>query len=251
MKYKHALFLNPYIESTATSIMGLFPPTGLEYVATSAKDLVSKLTLLDLRYEKELSNTDKLLDFISKEIDIICVGIAWNRQFKEICDLLNLMPDNIPLDVGGYKATEEAKELFQICPKVDIIVRGEGEETSLELVEAIESYYGGGLPFDVLLTIKGLSFRYDGKVIHNEARGVIEDLDRIPFPVRDPLDKILEMGGHAMPLLCISRGCPANCSFCSTPRFYERVWRARSAKNVVDEIQSIIDKYGFKNAKLI
>ncbi|MEE9500099.1 MAG: hypothetical protein V3V42_02260, partial [Candidatus Omnitrophota bacterium] len=64
MKYNHALFLNPYIESTATSFMGLFPPTGLEYVATNAKNLVGKLTLIDLRYEKNLCNPDKLSNFI-------------------------------------------------------------------------------------------------------------------------------------------------------------------------------------------
>ncbi len=46
-KYKHALFLNPYIENHATSVMKLFPPTGLEYIATSAKGCVDKITLLD------------------------------------------------------------------------------------------------------------------------------------------------------------------------------------------------------------
>jgi len=85
------LFLNPYIESNNTSVMKLFPPTGLEYVATSAEGLVGRISMLDLRYEKEHSDTAKLLDFISKEIDIICVNIGWDRQFKEICDLLNRM----------------------------------------------------------------------------------------------------------------------------------------------------------------
>ena len=99
MKYKNALFLNPYIENTATSVMGLFPPTGLEYVATSAEGLVDKITLLDLRYETELSDTGKLIDFIRKEIDIVCVSVGWDRQYEEICKLLNIMPDNIPLVV--------------------------------------------------------------------------------------------------------------------------------------------------------
>lgn len=70
IRYNHALFLNPYIERNATSTMLLFSPTGLEYVATSAKGLVDKITLLDLRYEKELSDTDKLLKLISSSIDI-------------------------------------------------------------------------------------------------------------------------------------------------------------------------------------
>ncbi|MDD4955693.1 MAG: hypothetical protein PHP17_06625, partial [Candidatus Omnitrophica bacterium] len=68
IKYKHALFLNPYIENHATSVMKLFPPTGLEYVASSAKDYVGRITLLDLRYEKELTNPANLFAFIKKEI---------------------------------------------------------------------------------------------------------------------------------------------------------------------------------------
>ena len=210
MKYKHALFLNPYIESTATSIMGLFPPTGLEYVATSAKDVVGKLTLLDLRYEKELTNSDKLLDFISKEIDIICVSIAWNRQFEEICSLLNLMPDNIPLVVGGYKATEEAKELFGICPKVDIIVRGEGEETIKEILK--------DMPLENIL---GISYRRDGKVVHNANRP-LPDVNTIRVPDRTLRRNkyFMSLGGANVTNLTFdtilsSRGCPFNCKFCT------------------------------------
>ena len=115
--------------------MMLFPPTGLEYVATSAKGLVNKITLLDLRHEKDLSDTEKLLAFISGQIDILCVSIGWDRQFDEICQMLNRVPDNIPLVVGGYKATEKVEELFKTCPAIDIIVRGEGEETIREILQ--------------------------------------------------------------------------------------------------------------------
>ena len=108
MKYKHALFLNPYIENTSTSVMGLFPPTGLEYVASSAKGLVDKLTLLDLRYETELCDSANLISFIRKEIDILCVSVGWDRQFEKVCELLNMMPKDIPLVVGGYKATVDS-----------------------------------------------------------------------------------------------------------------------------------------------
>ncbi|MDD5155152.1 MAG: hypothetical protein PHF11_01540, partial [Candidatus Omnitrophica bacterium] len=84
MKYRHALFLNPYIEKNATNTMMLFPPTGLEYVATSAKSAVGKVTLLDLRYERELSDIDTLNAFIREnKVDIIGVGIGWDRQYDE------------------------------------------------------------------------------------------------------------------------------------------------------------------------
>src|SRR3989338_2408102 len=100
MKYKHALFLNPYTRSASSTAIGMFPPTGLEYVATSAKDLAGKVTLLDLRYDKEICDTGKLLDFIRKEIDFIGASITWNRDFEKAMGLLNLVPDGIPLVVG-------------------------------------------------------------------------------------------------------------------------------------------------------
>ena len=137
MKYKHALFLNPYVAKSSSTAMSLFPPTGLEYVAVSAKDLVGKLTLLDMRYEKDLCDAGKLMDFIKREIDLICVTIAWNRHFDQICGLLNQMPDDIPIVVGGYKATEKVEEIFERCPKVGIIVRGEGEETIRDVVKGM------------------------------------------------------------------------------------------------------------------
>jgi tRNA A37 methylthiotransferase MiaB len=237
MKYKHALFLNPYIANSATSIMGLFPPTGLEYVATSAKGLVGEITLLDLRYEKELCHPDKLLDFIRNQIDIICVSIGWDRQFKEICDLLNLMPANIPLVLGGYKATEQVDELFTTCPKVDIIVRGEGEETIKDILN--------GLPPENIL---GISYRVDNKIIHNDNRP-LPDVNNIASPDRSLRRNKYHMtlnGINALNLtfdsVLSARGCPFNCKFCTfslNPLGQKRYYSARNVKSVVEEIEKI------------
>ena len=91
MRYKHVLALYPYFkDSTAT--MGVFPPTGLEYVATNIKDLVGKVTLLDLRYENEYQNIETLSDFINNEIDLLCISISWNSQFNSICNLISKLP---------------------------------------------------------------------------------------------------------------------------------------------------------------
>jgi len=237
MKYKHALFLNPYIESTATSIMGLFPPTGLEYVATGAKGLADKITLLDLRYEKDLCNPDKLVDFIRKEIDIIFVGIGWDRQFKEICDLLNLMPDNILLVVGGYKATEQVEELFRICPKINIIVRGEGEETIKEILK--------GLPLENIL---GISYRINSKVIHNKNRP-LQEINAIASPDRNLRRNKYRLILHGINVTNLTfdtvlsaRGCPFDCKFCTfslNPLGQKRYYAARNVESVIKEIEQI------------
>jgi len=217
--------------------MMLFPPTGLEYVAASAKALGGKVTLLDLRYENGLGDTNKLLEFISKEIDIICVGIGWNRHFKQALHLLNLIPDHIPLVVGGYKATEMVEEIFKSCPKVNIIVRGEGEETIQEILK--------GAPFD---TILGISYRENGKVVHNRHRP-LPDVNSIASP-----DRSLRRNKYHVKLKGINvtdltfdavlstRGCPYNCKFCTfslNSLGQKRSYSPRSVESVIKEIEEI------------
>ncbi len=237
MKYKHALFLNPYIENTATSIMGLFPPTGLEYVATSAEGLADKITLLDLRYETDLCDTGKLIDFIRKEIDIVCVSVGWDRQYEEICNLLNRLPDNIPLIVGGYKATVEADDLFRVCPRIDIIVRGEGEETIKEILKNV--------PRENIL---GISYKGSQGVVHNANRP-LPDVDIIGTPDRALRRNKYYMRINGIGLVDLTfdsvlsaRGCPFNCKFCTfslNPLGQKRDYAARSVESVVKEVGQI------------
>jgi radical SAM superfamily enzyme YgiQ (UPF0313 family) len=238
VKYKHALFLNPYIESSSTSVMGLFPPTGLEYVATSAKNYVQKLTLLDLRYEKELAGTDNLLNFIHKDkVDILCISIAWDRQFQEIKSLLNSMPDEIPLVVGGYKATEQAEELLQACPKIDIIVRGEGEETVKDIMK--------GLP---LKDILGISYRVNGGIRHNVNRplGPVDDISYPDRSLRRAKYRItlngISLTDVSFDTVLSARGCPNNCKFCTfklNPLGQKRNYSMRRVESVVSEIENL------------
>lgn len=217
--------------------MLLFPPTGLEYVATSAKGLVDKVTLLDLRYEKELCDPDKLLEFIASGVDIICVGIGWDRGFDEICQLLNRMPENIPLVVGGYTATEKVDELFQACPNIDIIVRGEGEETMQEILK--------GVAFKDIL---GISYREAGNIIHNANRP-LTDIDSIAAPDRSLrrneyffLVNGVKIADIAFDSVLSARGCPYDCKFCTfslNPYGQKRTYAARSVESVVNEIQAL------------
>jgi len=237
MKYKHALFLNPYIENTSTSVMGLFPPTGLEYVATSAEGLADKITLLDLRYEEDLRDTAKLMDFIQREIDIVCVSVGWDRQYEEICKLLNVVPENIPLVVGGYKATIEVEGLFKACPRIDIIVRGEGEETIKEILKDVPRK-------DIL----GISYRSGEEIVHNAQRP-LPDVDLIGSPDRGLRRNTYRLrvngigvAGMTFDSVLTARGCPFTCKFCTfslNPLGQKRGYAARSVESVVKEIEGV------------
>jgi len=217
--------------------MRLFPPTGLEYVATSARGCAGKVTLLDMRYKSEFSDPAALLDFISREVDIICVGIGWDRQLDKICDLLNRFPEGIPLVIGGYTATEKVEELFKNCRRADIIVRGEGEETIKEILN--------GMPLEGIL---GISYRAAGKVIHNKNRPLPE-IDNLAFPDRSLRSNEyslflnnVKIGDLSFDTVLSSRGCPFNCKFCTftlNPLGQKRNYSARNPVSVVDEIAGI------------
>jgi anaerobic magnesium-protoporphyrin IX monomethyl ester cyclase len=93
--------------------------------------------------------------------------------------------------------------------------------------------------------VLGITYRSEAKIIHNEDRPFIEDLDTLPFPAHHllPLENLKHNGKIIFPLVS-SRGCVYWCDFCSTVRMFGRGYRMRSPKNVVDEMQFVHDKYG-------
>lgn len=236
MKYQHVLALNPYLIDSAAS-MGIFPPTGLEYITASIKDLVGKVTLLDLRYEQKYQDVKTLSAFIKKEIDLLCISITWSSKFEAICDLICKMPDEIPIVVGGHKATEEVDFLFDRCPNIDVIVRGEGEETARELVQ--------GVPYKDIL---GLSYRENGKVIHNNNRS-LPDILNMAFPDRSLrrhdyhlIQNGVQLSALAFDTILTSRGCPYHCKFCTfslNPLGQKRKYAERPLESVMEELKRI------------
>ena len=124
---------------------------------------------------------------------------------------------------------------------VDIVVRGEGDITLLELVKAIHNQNNWK-------DIKGISYTRNGKVIHNPNRELISDLGALSFPKWDlfPLE-LYSYPPHwviASPLYPImaSRGCPFQCTFCSL-KVMGRLHRIRSVGNVIAEIEQLISDY--------
>jgi len=253
-KYKHALMLNPYFkDSTAT--MGMFPPTGLEYIATNIKDIVGEVTLLDLRYERQYRNVKKISGLIKKEIDLLCISIRWNSQFDEICDFISRLPEGVTTIVGGYKATEEVETLFDRCPNIDMIVRGEGENIIREVLKGTNRR-------DIL----GLSYRGDdGEIIHNE-NSPLPDISSINFPDRSLrkhdyhwIDHGVKMTDLAFDTVLTSRGCPYSCKFCTfnlNPLGQKRDYTERNLESVIEELKTITadivmfsDDNFFTNAK--
>lgn len=235
-KYRHVLALNPYFAHT-TAIMHLFPPTGLEYIVASMKDLVGKVTQLDLRYEKAYQDPAALGAFIRRDIDLVCVSIRWHTQFERICDFVAQLPDEVPIVVGGYEATLEVEQLFERCPNVDMVVRGEGEEIIKQIVTAV--------PYE---EIRGLSFRRNGQIVHNENQ-VLPDLAHIAYPDRSLrrheyywLQAGCRLSRRTFDTVLTTRGCPFKCKFCTfslNPLGQKREYTERPIESVIEELKGI------------
>jgi anaerobic magnesium-protoporphyrin IX monomethyl ester cyclase len=236
IKYKHVLALNPYF-GDSTAIMGVFPPTGLEYIVASMKDLVGKVTLLDLRFGKVYQDPKALSKFIRDEIDLLCVSIRWESRFEEVCDFVSQLPSEICTVVGGYKATEEVEYLFDRCPNIDMIVRGEGEEIIKQIVT--------GVPYK---DIRGLSYRENGGIVHNEIHP-LPDITKIPFPDRSlrkhdyrMVKYGVQISDHTFDTVLTTRGCPFKCKFCTfslNPLGQKRSYTERTVGSVVEELKTV------------
>ena len=146
---------------------------------------------------------------------------------------------------GGQHFTATAQESLEKYSEIDVIVRGEGEETLTELVE--KASVKQSFP-----KIRGISFRHKGKIFHNPDRPLIKDLNKLPYPgyhfVSDFVDKyhFAAMAGHKAPYALVegSRGCAHRCTFCTQWRHWSGAWRLKSPERIADEIEFCYQKYG-------
>jgi radical SAM superfamily enzyme YgiQ (UPF0313 family) len=135
--------------------------------------------------------------------------------------------------LGGPASSPMAARLLETFPFVDYVVRSEGEETFVELIEHLQ----GKRPAQGIL---GLSWRHEGKAVENEARHMAGDLDLLPIPDFAAYD----MASGAALYLDVGRGCPFKCSFCATAPFWKRQYRMKSIGRIVQEAELIRDTYG-------
>lgn len=207
------------------------PPLGLAYLASSCKFKGYKPMIIDL--EIEHIGIDNLIKKISslnpKLIGISCTSLV-------IADAIRLAQIikknfNTPIVLGGHHTNIDPESLLKE-ESIDFLIRGEGEESIVKLMDYLNFK-------DIKLKdINSLSYRKKGKIFHNPKPELKRDLDKYPFPDRSLFKNHLYFNpftkGKNFVSLIATRGCPFNCIFCNP--MYKR-FRKRSVKNVIAEIK--------------
>jgi radical SAM superfamily enzyme YgiQ (UPF0313 family) len=142
----------------------------------------------------------------------------------------------------GSHSTFFHEQILTDHPAVDAICRGEAEMTVKELALTLASG-------NELSQVQGLTYREGGEVRVNPARRLVEDLDSLPFPARHIVRhdgyRAAIYAGDCPTAMISSRGCPYHCIYCLWPdTLYGHKFRARSAANVVDEMEHVVREYG-------
>jgi anaerobic magnesium-protoporphyrin IX monomethyl ester cyclase len=219
-----------------------FPPLGLGYLAAVLEKNKYEVDVIDCQASR-LTYEDFKREISKCQPDIVGVT-STTLTYKSALQIAKITKEAHPSSLtvlGGSHVTFWDVEALQECPQLDVVVRKEGENTILELVERLEA----GKDFHDIL---GVTCKKGEEIVRNPDRPYIEDLDSLPFPAHHlwPLDRLRKYGKVIFPLMT-SRGCVYWCEFCSAVRMFGRRYRMRSAKNVVDEIEYLHKTFGANN----
>jgi anaerobic magnesium-protoporphyrin IX monomethyl ester cyclase len=217
-----------------------FIPLGLAYLGAIAERDGHQVTVIDCQAERlSYDNFRSRINQIPSDVIGVTSTTLLYNSAKQILTIAKETQSNAVTMIGGSHVTFWDENALNECPAIDVIVRREGEITFSELLQHIEAKKN----FNDIL---GITFRdQEGKIVRNEDRPFIHDLDSLPTPAYHllPIDAFHRMGKTIFPLVT-SRGCVQWCDFCSTVRMFGRGYRSRNPKHVVDEIEMLHNKYG-------
>jgi len=211
-------------------------PLGLGYLLASLKRFhtVEAYHFNDLRQAKK-QMIDRIKTFHPDMVGFTCNtfnrssvknGIGWVRKVNK----------NIKILTGGVHASFCYEQVLDYYG-ADIIITGEGEDTIVNLCNAVENNQS-------LKSVAGIAYKENNRTVLNSANNFINDLDILPMPDYSYAASFIEQS--RMGFLITSRGCPVRCRFCSTSSFWGQKIRMHSVGRVIDEMQMLIDQFKVK-----
>jgi radical SAM superfamily enzyme YgiQ (UPF0313 family) len=255
----------PAVSSRFSYTVGVVLPLGPAYLAAALVEAGHRAAVVDALGEAPLQRgptaqpnlihhgltIPEIVDRIDPATDAIGMSVMFSQQWPHVDELIRAIAARFPgrpIFVGGEHVTGTWQFVLDSCAPVTACVIGEGEDTIVELA----AYVAGTR---TLADIKGIACRIDGRAQRTDARQRVRNVDAIPRPAWDlvPVEKYLDNGfgygvnlGRSMPILA-TRGCPYQCTFCSSPAMWTTRYYVRDPADVVDEIASYVDRYGASN----
>jgi anaerobic magnesium-protoporphyrin IX monomethyl ester cyclase len=240
------------------------PPIGLAYLASVSREAGHEVSVIDALGEaphhplpghlphlvgRGLS-FEEIFARVPPDTEVMGVSCMFSQDWPYLRGLINEFRIRFPevIIVAGGEHVTALAELVVEESAVDFSVCGEGEETLLELLGALEA---GRDPSDVA----GLVFQRSGEIVRTPTRARIQAINGLMrpawdlFPVENYLNDCNSFGvdrGRCMPILA-TRGCPYQCTFCSSPSMWTTRWLARDPAEVLAEIRWLIEDYGVEN----
>lgn len=227
----------PYFQPSNDNSIFRFPPLGLGYIVAYLKSHGISAELVDCTFMKQEKALKRIRDTNPTIVGIQAM-FSMKEKTMEFAELLR--KDCELLVVGGPLATSNPEEFIG---SFDVVAIGEGEQTMLDLAQAVENHSD----FD---DIEGIMFKDKGRIVATPARDFAGDLDKIPFPSRELFDNQAYKNyysrnfGYTTTAIITSRGCPFQCDFCSRPIF-GNTFRSRTASNIVQEVEAV-QKLGYQ-----
>jgi radical SAM superfamily enzyme YgiQ (UPF0313 family) len=227
-------------------MVGAAPPLGILYIATFLRNEGIEVSMID-EAAQGFSIKDTV-DWVKKE-DSDILGFSTcsssGRKAAIIAEKVKKQNPNIIIVFGNFYATFNAERILAKYPFVDMIVRGEGEFTSLELAKCLEKK-------EPLKKVLGLTFRKKNQIIATPDRPLTKDVDSLPFPDRELLDVKyhntiagITVAPKKFTSFISSRGCVFRCRFCGCRRLARNLWRARSVDSILEELH-LLASQGYK-----
>ena len=222
------------------------PPLGLAYIAANLEKHGHSVRVVD--FDVDNTPLTKWLEKLQPQF----LGISGTthtrfESFRLAQEAKEYNREIITI-YGGVHATFTSVDTLQTVRAIDFVVRGEGEQTMVSLINAARHRHP-------LATVPGIAYRDGDEVRETEPAERIQDLDSLPKPAFH----LLNMEEYALNMefvnkkgisLITSRGCQARCVFCSASRMFDYRVTTHSAARVLDELEFLLDTYGFQGVKI-
>lgn len=245
------LLINPpYQTVTSNWGVGHQVPLGLLMVGGAVRDAGFEVSLLDA--EAQHLSHDQIAGYVRRtRPDVVMTGHAGSTSAHPVCMAMFAAIRRVRPETrcvyGGVFPTYHPEQVLRRHPYLDLVVRGEGEATSVALLAALRD----GADRGRLAEVAGITFRAGDELVRTPDRAPIRNLDdyRIGWELLDDWDRYQCFGRGRAAIVQLSRGCPHRCTYCGQHGFWQK-WRHRSPEAVADEIRWLHDVCGVRYVTL-